>query len=767
MLIENICKLQNAAILAELTAKAPSIGFKRYNLIYGFNGSGKSTLSRCFSALQGDGGNDRLPAGWEFEVATSEGATVQASVGNALRSHIAVFNDTFINDNLQWSAGKARPVFYIGKEQAEVAAELRKTEAAIPVATEKQNAAEQLLKSKEQALANFMRDQARAISREIRPANRKYEAPQLTTDYGNLDLGADAALDASVLSAHKELCRLEEAMPQISVLEFSSDEAKQTLQTLINLLQQTPNLTVIAELQKHPEMLLWVQEGNKYHVDHRLNDCLFCGGPLSEDRKELLARALDEGFEKFVNELNDAGTALTKEKDQYLKLPLSMASSKDVTADWRERYENASARVSETVSDAVANVFEPALAAIELKLTRPIAKLPKDKMAWVGSIAEALALVESWAGVVSITSVRHNESCENFTERQEAARLGLRRHYLAEKKDDYKAACNDVVSAKETVEAATHDLSELQAKAIELRARVKEHGQAAAKINRLIEAYLGHKELSIVSVEKGYEIHRRGKPIIGSPSEGEKTAIALCYFLSTLEAEGRTVKDRIVIVDDPISSLDSRALNYACSLLLSRLADAAQVFVLTHNQNCMNEFKKAWSKFHRPRKDATPATATLLFLDVKVPKGGTRSSSLVELSRLLREYDSEYHYLVDHVLSFDASNDKDYEYAYMMPNVLRRVLDVFLAFRCPGSAGFASKMTQLTKEHSALDPDRIAALERLVQLESHSDNIDDLIGFSAMTLEESKAATTALLALMETVDPNHLAGLRHLCRKPA
>jgi hypothetical protein len=155
----------------------------------------------------------------------------------------------------------------------------------------------------------------------------------------------------------------------------------------------------------------------------------------------------------------------------------------------------------------------------------------------------------------------------------------------------------------------------------------------------------------------------------------------------------------------------------------------------------------------------------LLFLDVKVPKGGTRSSSLVELSRLLREYDSEYHYLVDHVLSFDASTDKDYEYAYMMPNVLRRVLDVFLAFRCPGSAGFASKMTQLTKEHSALDPDRIAALERLVQLESHSDNIDDLIGFSAMTLEEGKAATTALLALMETVDPNHIAGLRHLCRK--
>lgn len=30
-------------------------------------------------------------------------------------------------------------------------------------------------------------------------------------------------------------------------------------------------------------------------------------------------------------------------------------------------------------------------------------------------------------------------------------------------------------------------------------------------------------------------------------------AIALCYFLSTLEAEGRQPKNLIVVVDDPIS----------------------------------------------------------------------------------------------------------------------------------------------------------------------------------------------------------------------
>jgi hypothetical protein len=140
----------------------------------------------------------------------------------------------------------------------------------------------------------------------------------------------------------------------------------------------------------------------------------------------------------------------------------------------------------------------------------------------------------------------------------------------------------------------------------------------------------------------------------------------------------------------------------------------------------------------------------------------SRSSNIVELPVLLREYDSEYHYLFSHVLKFAEAGDA-YDYAYMMPNVLRRVLAVFLAFRCPGSAGLSPKIEQVCAAHPALDRDRIVALERLTQVESHSDNLDDLIAFSSMTLEESKDATSALLTLMQQVDAAHLAGLRRVC----
>jgi len=100
----------------------------------------------------------------------------------------------------------------------------------------------------------------------------------------------------------------------------------------------------------------------------------------------------------------------------------------------------------------------------------------------------------------------------------------------------------------------------------------------------------------------------------------------------------------------------------------------------------------------------------------------------------------------------------------MIPNVLRRVLDVFLAFKCPGNSGLTGQIEKLCADYPGLDRDRLAALERLAQVESHSDNLDDLLSFSSMTLEETRAAAGALLDMMDHVDGKHLAGLRRLCR---
>lgn len=134
------------------------------------------------------------------------------------------------------------------------------------------------------------------------------------------------------------------------------------------------------------------------------------------------------------------------------------------------------------------------------------------------------------------------------------------------------------------------------------------------------------------------------------------------------------------------------------------------------------------------------------------------------MSKLLREYDSEYHFLFSHVLRFIEKVDAYDDHGYMIPNVMRRVLDVFLAFKCPGSSGLVGQMDKLYADYPDLDRDKLMALERLAQVESHSDNLDDLLSFSSMTLEETQAAAGVLIEMMEQVDGKHLAGLKRLCR---
>jgi hypothetical protein len=81
----------------------------------------------------------------------------------------------------------------------------------------------------------------------------------------------------------------------------------------------------------------------------------------------------------------------------------------------------------------------------------------------------------------------------------------------------------------------------------------------------------------------------------------------------------------------------------------------------------------------------------------------------------------------------------------------------------PGSSGLTSKLDKAIAENTALDPAQVRALDRLVQLESHADSLDDLITFSSMTIEETKDAARALMYLMETVDQEHYKQLRRLC----
>ena len=763
VIITNIKSLQGMGIYADRGGRSPSLQFRRFNLIYGFNGSGKSTLSRVFASLEAGEPHPKLPDGGAFEMAMDDGSAFGCPTNPAgLDQRVLVFNSDYIEKNLQWSAGRANPVFYIGADQAEAAADLTRIEGEIVKAEVRKAAAAAAERAADKTFANFKRERAKSVASRLHLGSRKYEAPALARDYETWKDDQGAPLTDDELKAAEDTRRLDEPMPRLDPVSFDKATIGTAYRFIADVCGQSLAQVALDEVQRYPDMLLWLKHGHEYHEKNGVADCIHCGNPISPERRALLTAALDDSVDQFVARLTTTADRLEKLVETTTQLASQLPASDDLATELRAGFKDARDEVSKEV-----RLLVKQLGTLQTVLTakRERPATPSD-MQGVAAEADVLATAERLAATVATVSkeiAAHNQAVADFTKRKDAAETSIRRHFIVDCRVDYAKTAKELEGATGTLTTETDALAALREHARELRQQIRTHGPAASVINKLIAAYLGHGELTINPADEGYELQRHGTPISGVPSEGEKTAIAISYFLSSIEADNRKLEDAIVVVDDPVSSLDTKALNFACSLVRTRLERAAQVFILTHNLQCMNEFRKAWKGKVRPAEGKAP-TATFLFIDVTIPEGQQRrSSTIIEMSKLLREYDSEYHFLFSHVLRFAKQPDAYDDHGYMIPNVIRRVLDVFLAFKAPGGGGLPSQLDKLCSDYPELDRERLAALERLTQVESHSDNIDDLLSFSTMTLEETRGAAAQLFEMIEHVDPKHLARLRTLC----
>ncbi len=106
------------------------------------------------------------------------------------------------------------------------------------------------------------------------------------------------------------------------------------------------------------------------------------------------------------------------------------------------------------------------------------------------------------------------------------------------------------------------------------------------------------------SLDKDYRIVLNSDALENSEakmilSDGEKTTLAFAYFLARLKSfyKKEDLKNLVVVIDDPISSLDEQRIyntSYIVAKINQELAgealkdeDKAQVFVLTHNHTFM------------------------------------------------------------------------------------------------------------------------------------------------------------------------------------
>jgi len=167
-----------------------------------------------------------------------------------------------------------------------------------------------------------------------------------------------------------------------------------------------------------------------------------------------------------------------------------------------------------------------------------------------------------------------------------------------------------------------------------------------------------------------------------SLSEGEKTALAFAYFISKikyeiLDSSQADIGENIVVIDDPISSLDENRLYSTACLINEIFCDAKQLFILSHNiiflkfignligYPCIEIIKNNKSEKFCCRRD--------YFLSM--------SGQLTLLPDTLSNYKTVYFQKLDDVLKYHQGVVSYDDAKIYIPNHIRIILETFLSFK--------------------------------------------------------------------------------------
>lgn len=313
---------------------------------------------------------------------------------------------------------------------------------------------------------------------------------------------------------------------------------------------------------------------------------------------------------------------------------------------------------------------------------------------------------------------------------------------------EYTRLWDAIATVEKSRTAALQKIDRAEADITALEAKIRSQHSAAAALTSDLAGYLGRRELVFESHETGYTITRDGAPAMYL-SEGERTAIAFLYFLRSLADTSFNLKNGIVVIDDPVSSLDANSIYCAFGYMKAHIKTAAQIFVLTHDFTFFRLVKN-WFYYagERGKKDR-------YYMLQPTFVGAQRGATLADLDPLLSEYESEYHYLFKRVCQeAEAPAGQALESCYPMPNIARRLLESFLAFRCPEPGDLHTKMAMIQFNEA-----KSARILRFVDVHSHHDQMPQT-GHDPSILLETRDVMNDLLAFLGEADRSHFDAMR-------
>ncbi len=560
-------------------------GLSRNNFFYGANGSGKTTISRLIADADAD----------EY----SECSVIWRR-GNKLES--LVYNRDFVDKNFN-SDAELKGIFTLGeKNEADVQAiedakaESDQMEADIQ-GKKKTLVGDDGTGGKEAELANFeseFEEQCWALKRKydedfkdafkgFRGDKAKFKAKLLEEAEGNEE-------ELQTLGELKAKCRTVFAdnlkkVPDIPPLLYSDLVNLETVDILAKNVIGKDDVDIAAMIKKLGNSD-WVKQGRAYHDE---NDaiCPFC----QQKTDESFAQSLNDYFDETY--LNDIG------KIEQLATNYEVYSTTIV--EYLQNIVDAPPQYLDSEK------LEPQTSLVEAKIAANKQHIERKKnearlVIQLDSLKDILEEISQAIEEANEKIARHNRTVDNIDQEKHILTSRIWKYVTEEAKTVY----NSYKRRKTYLEAAIKSLNQgIENKQIEKEKKIGEIRMLEKhltsiqptidEINALLSSF-GFTGFEISKSKKDgyYSIVRPdGTEAKETLSEGERSFVTFLYFYHLLKgstSESGMTKNRIVVIDDPVSSLDNDILFIVSSLIKRLFGDVRsgtghikQVFVLTHN----------------------------------------------------------------------------------------------------------------------------------------------------------------------------------------
>ncbi|WGH09981.1 AAA family ATPase [Rothia kristinae] len=666
----------------------------RKTVIYGHNGSGKSTFSELLLDLSEGGG--ATDVAWEDESMH----ITKVPTGTAAPSpSISVFTRRWIEANLSafLEGRNASAIVTLGK-------------AAIDAKADEKKLTDELVKLKEAAAETDRQEAAAKKNVEVLARNvqneivsqlqafdythftkSRYSINRVKNDlrsyHGEYPSSDDHAASLKLLG--------ENAPSSLNEVAAPPSNFKSELDSITEILARTPTRVAIQTLDGIPTVQKWVEQGVSLHegVDH----CYFCDGKISNERRNQLALHFDESWHTIRGEVRDLQEAASRKRRDLELWRASFPQVSNLASEIQQVYAEALQYIDIDVKNRVS-----ALESIE----RVLAEKSNDPSSTPEAQDWSVLSTDISATELSNAVIKHNDLVKRHAEITAKRQETVLNHLVSAQSADF------IRLEREAQELATKKAADEKSVALTER-RLSEVRQSqfttkdmADTLTRDLSRVYGkdHLNVEVTSDGKSY-ICRRGNESATNLSDGERTTLALLYFLRTLQDEQNSdinVSERIVVIDDPSSSLDRESVFATHQWLMDTLKTFGQYIILTHDFSMLRlllkSHKNAWGaslkKIGNNNSDEIKFPKVSFLEMYATSIGGKRSTRLGKLPDILLKNTSEYAYLFRMVMT-GIRNPDDHERLFLLPNAARRVLEVFSSYKAPHRTDFLQQLEEL------------------------------------------------------------------------